>query len=570
MKVERILLPILLAWATFAVAANNLPNVQHVIIIIQENRTTDNLFNEDSALMAAGGHVRSLNNQGLSKCSSNGLTLLQPTSLYTCWDPDHSHGPYASGKGAWEAMWDDGNMDGACSINITDSNCGADTPACFSAASCSYAYVDNAVWNGSAPYDRILNPYFQIASQFGFANFMFQTNQGPSFPAHQFLLSGTSAPEAYNSDSCGSYPCYQWFAAENYASSGGWGCASTTSNIWEVDPSITSPDNESQGIYNNGIPCYKHPTLVDLLDNAQPKITWKYYAQSVTPGDDLWTAPNASENICQPSNGRSGPCSTMGEWKTNVADVTPYSGSYDAAPILDDIENCNLPNVSWVIPDGYWSDHANKGPYGDGGPSWVAALVNAIGVSPSACEGGDGYWSDTVILVTWDDWGGWYDDVVPPNCGPGQSCGYFGGGSNPTNGQQYVYGFRVPLLVIGAYAKPGYISGGNVSLPPDCLHNTYCHDFGSILNFIEYAFGLPQGGIGDSHWPYADHFVMDVQPFPPNNYSLYDFFDFTTFNQFQQINGAKYPEYCFHKPNQTGCFPGTYPMDPDNDANEGD
>jgi hypothetical protein len=60
-------------------------------------------------------------------------------------------------------------------------------------------------------------------------------------------------------------------------------------------------------------------------------------------------------------------------------------------------------------------------------------------------------------------------------------------------------GFRVPLLVVSAYAKPNYISGAN-SYPPDCTHNNYCHDFGSILNFIEYAFGQglsPLGTIGD-------------------------------------------------------------------------
>ena len=66
----------------------------------------------------------------------------------------------------------------------------------------------------------------------------------------------------------------------------------------------------------------------------------------------------------------------------------------------------------------------------------------------------------------------------------GQPCGY----SNGT-GQQYVYGFRVPLIFVGAYAKPGYVSGAHVNSPIDCQHNTYCHDFGSILNFIEYAFG---------------------------------------------------------------------------------
>jgi hypothetical protein len=127
----------------------------------------------------------------------------------------------------------------------------------------------------------------------------------------------------------------------------------------------------------------------------------------------------------------------------------------------------------------------------------------------------------------------------------------------------------VPLLVVGKYARPGYISGANV-FPPNCNPpNTYCHDFRSILNFIEYAFGLPQGGIGDSRYPYADALVMDTQPSPLNNYSLYDFFDFTTPHAFTPITGAKYPEDCFHHPKDSGCFPN-YPVDPDNDGNEPD
>jgi hypothetical protein len=136
-----------------------------------------------------------------------------------------------------------------------------------------------------------------------------------------------------------------------------------------------------------------------------------------------------------------------------------------------------------------------------------------------------------------------------------------------------VYGFRVPLLVIGAYttqATPqgGYISGANIN-PPITCPNYYCHDFGSVLNFIEYAFGLTQGGIGNTNWPYADAFVMDTNP-PNYPYSLYDFFNFTQQPRaFQTIGPLEYPETCFHNPRQAYCF-NNYPVDPDNDANESD
>jgi hypothetical protein len=129
-----------------------------------------------------------------------------------------------------------------------------------------------------------------------------------------------------------------------------------------------------------------------------------------------------------------------------------------------------------------------------------------------------------------------------------------------------VYGFRVPLLVVGAYVIPGYISGGGV-FPPSCAPpNTYCHDFGSILNFIEYVFG--KSTIGNPNWPYADSFVMDTNP-PQNPYSLYDFFNFGQTPQWPTINGAKYGPNCFHSPGGAGCF-GAYPVDPDNDASESD
>jgi phospholipase C len=69
--------------------------------------------------------------------------------------------------------------------------------------------------------------------------------------------------------------------------------------------------------------------------------------------------------------------------------------------------------------------------------------------------------------VTWDDWGGWYDHVPPPQViADGTSWG-----------SGYVYGFRVPLIVISPYAKAAHISHVN-------------HDFGSILHFMEENFGL--------------------------------------------------------------------------------
>jgi phospholipase C len=131
--------------------------------------------------------------------------------------------------------------------------------------------------------------------------------------------------------------------------------------------------------------------------------------------------------------------------------------------VLQDIAEAKLPQVSWVIPSGEFSDHSSSS--NGGGPSWVTSIVNAIGTSQ--------YWANTAIIITWDDWGGWYDHVAPKIVDDGVSWG-----------SGYVYGFRVPLIVVSPYAKAAYIS-----------HTT--HDFGSILKFVEQTFDLPTLGYAD-------------------------------------------------------------------------
>lgn len=121
--------------------------------------------------------------------------------------------------------------------------------------------------------------------------------------------------------------------------------------------------------------------------------------------------------------------------------------------------------MSWVIPTGQASDH--PGNNNGTGPSWVASIVNAIG--------GGSYWSNTAVIITWDDWGGWYDHVPPPKVIEDRTSW----------GSGYVYGFRVPLIIVSSYAKAGYVS-----------HVT--DDFGSILKFIEQIFSLPSLGYADA------------------------------------------------------------------------
>jgi phospholipase C len=378
--------------------------LQHIVVIFQENRTPDNLFH-DPILMQRGADIAS------SGLDSSGNTLqLTPTPLAVPYDMSHQHS-------AFVAMYDGGKMDGADQIRVrcpTNITCPPDPE---------YQYVQ--------PPD--VAPYFELAEQYTFGDRMFQTNEGPSFPAHQFIISGTSAPTATSN----------LFAAENPG--GEAGCAASPgSYVSMIDPM----GNESSTIM---YPCFEHPTLTDELDAKG--VSWRYYAPNA---GSIWTGPNAIMHMCQP--------------QTQNGQLTCSGATWDkviipSTQVLTDIANWQLPQVSWIIPAGQYSDHPSSAI--DTGPSWVASIVNAIGNSS--------YWSNTAIIITWDDWGGWYDHVPPPKViNDGTSWG-----------SGYVYGFRVPLIVVSPYAKAQYIS-----------HVT--HDFGSILNLIEQTFGLASLNYADA------------------------------------------------------------------------
>ncbi len=370
---------------------------QHVVVIVQENRTPDNLFH--------GLPNADIANTGMN--SSGQIITLTPVPLDNDFDLDHSHKSFVK-------MYDSGKMDGADKIHVGCNkgavNCPPPNPQ--------FMYVN--------PSD--VQPYMQLAETYTFGDRMFQTNQGPSFPAHQFIISGTSAPTAAS----------DLFAAEN--PSLGTGCgAPPDAFVWMIDPT----GDESQKSY----PCFEHSTLMDSLDLQM--VSWLYYTPML---GSYWTGPNAIQHLY------SGP-----DWAKVIIPQTQ---------VLNDIANGNLAQVSWVIPDGGDSDHAGKN---QGlGPSWVASVVNAIGTSK--------YWSNTAIIITWDDWGGWYDHVAP------------------TIYDSYEYGFRVPLIIVSPYSKQAYVSH-------------VMHDFGSILKFTEEVFQLPSLGYADARADdFSDCFDLNQTP----------------------------------------------------------
>lgn len=157
-------------------------------------------------------------------------------------NPGHSHGDFS-------AMYHGGLMDG-----------------CTHGTDC-YSFVRKSD----------VQPYFDIATTYSFANYMFQTNEGPSFEAHQFIFAGTSAPVGQTNQSY-----FDWFALNN---PGGFfnnaGCSSMdTQNNEDFVNGIkwdgTTKDGSSQHPWyipppppplNYSYPCYEHRTLSDLLDD---------------------------------------------------------------------------------------------------------------------------------------------------------------------------------------------------------------------------------------------------------------------------------------------------------------
>jgi phospholipase C len=381
--------------------------ITHVVIIFQENRSTDNLFNG----LPGADTVR------FGFDSAGRRVNLRPVRLTAPYDLDHSHRAY-------NTEFDNGVLGG---FNLELSTCKPAGRKCSEGDRRAYRFVPR----------KEVQPYFAMAEQYAFGDRMFQTNEGPSFPAHQYILSGTSTilkGSQLRASEGALTP------SQNVAG----GCDSPRGTR-----SMTIDDDGQEK--TEVFPCFERPALTDLLEAKS--LSWRYYLYARTP--NVWNGPDAIRHI------RESP-----EYSTDV--VAPPS------KVLTDIAAGDLASVVWVTPTGNASDHA--GITDGSGPSWVASVVNAIGKSQ--------YWNDTVIFVTWDDWGGWYDHAKPPQY------------------NSYELGFRVPLIVISPYTKKGYVS-----------HTQ--HEFGSILKFTEETFGLGSLGTTDVRSDdLSDCFAFSQKPRP--------------------------------------------------------
>jgi phospholipase C len=384
--------------------------ISHIIVMIQENRSFDNLF---ATFPGADGATR-------GKAKGGRTIKLEKHALKEKCDFGHSY------KG-FIRDYDGGEMDGFVA---------GGTGLCTGSKTAEYQYVNPSE----------IGSYWDIAEQYVLADRMFQTQGSGSFTAHQDLIRGGTAIDQAQTQSLVDYP-----------SSHPWGCDAPKSPA-TVTSLLIWISNKLEHRYHKGpFPCTNrfpesgssYGTLRDLLDAKG--VFWKYYSPPTKHGiGGYWNAFDAIAAV------RYGP-----EWGTNVTTSAPYQNE-----IFSDISSGELPAVSWLVPDQSGSDHPGASDSEDTGPSWVASVVNAVGTSS--------YWDSTAIVVVWDDWGGFYDHVAPP------FFDRWGG-----------LGFRVPMLLVSAYARKGAGSrGGYVS------HTQY--EFGSILRFIEDNWSLGNLGTTDA------------------------------------------------------------------------
>lgn len=312
-----------LAPTTFAAprrhSASSSP-IRHVVIIVQENRSFDNIF---AGFPGADAPISGYTHTGkLQPLKATDFGKVGVDILY--------------GYNMALVNWDSGKMDG---------------------------FDENKFNNGRPahlfPYARLnsklVKPYWTMAQEYTLADKMFATVWGNSFTAHLDLIAGTTVISKSSGTTVSEIDTPYDQNNPN------WTCYATP-----PPPTYILTYNHSTGkiVHSGGgpPPCFTQSqfhTMADTLDAA--KVTWKYYAPTITGnGGNLWSAFGAIQNVYN------GP-----DWKKDV--ISPET------TILKDIPNGNLPAVSWVIPDNADSDHAGNG--SDTGPSWVAAVVNTIGQS---------------------------------------------------------------------------------------------------------------------------------------------------------------------------------------------
>jgi phospholipase C len=353
--------------------------IKHIVIIMQENRSFDSYF---GTYPGADGLPTS--NGRFTVCVSDPATGV---CVYPFHDPADRNlgGPH--GANAAAADIDGGKMDGfiaqaeigkAGCVIINSPNCGNGTEI--------MGYHDA----------REIPNYWTLANNFVLQDHLFEPNASWSLPQHLFMVSEWSAKCSKAGD-----PMSCINALDRPA------------NPPDFTPKLNLPD-----------PDYAWTDLTYLLFKNQ--VSWKYYVQTGTQPDcanDAEDCPPVHQNARTPGIWNPLPYFDTVKQDGQLQNITDVTNFYI------DARQGTLPAVSWITPSGANSEHPPA--LLSDGQAWTASLINAVEQGPD--------WSSTVIFLSWDDWGGFYDHVVPPTV------------------DQNGYGLRVPGLVISPYAKQGLI-----------------------------------------------------------------------------------------------------------------
>lgn len=371
-------------------STRGISKIEHVVWIIQENRSFDNYFGTYPGAEGIPPGTCLPKLPGSSECiaSFHMPQTVPPCDLSHHWNVAH-------------AAYDHGAMDGFVWAEGTPFTMG---------------YYD----------DRDIPNYWDYARHYTLADRFFSSLNGPSLPNHLYTVA---------------------------AQSGG-----ITTNIGSVQQ-IEDLMDDDEG--------FSFPSMVNLF--VQSNISWKYYieTQPMPPGQKASLYyPNPKEFSIW------NPLVAFGKVRNDPA-LMAHLVSQDE--YFKDLQQGTLPQASWLIPDMQDSEHPPE-PIAQG--MWyVTKLINALMQSR--------YYASTVIFLTWDDYGGFYDHVPP------RQLDAFG------------YGPRVPLLIISPYAKANYITNQT-------------GDFTSMLRFMEERWGLGHltvrdGRASDLH----DAFDFNQAPLPP-------------------------------------------------------
>ncbi len=256
----------------------------------------------------------------------------------------------------------------------------------------------------TAMYQRDIPNYWAYAQHFTLADHFFSTVLGPTFPNHLATIAAQNGGVIGNPQHSNNF----------------WGCDAPAGTFVQTRGASGQP-----GI---AFPCFNFTTLADRLNAGH--IGWRYYAPQAGQQGYIFSIFDAIKHV------RNGP-----QWPTNIVPWTQFQS---------DVARGRLAPVTWLVTDTAQSEHPPASTCL--GENTTVAEINAVMHGP--------LWKNTVIVVTWDDFGGFYDHVAPPRVNP------------------WGLGPRVPALIISPYARQGYVDHG-------------AYSFASLLRLVELRYGLP-------------------------------------------------------------------------------